>query len=101
MADDIVRQAVQGALVRSIAGQDPVDSAMRVQVASLAHDQSERVRTAMESQEERWEARQVRMEQRGLTSGDATWKEAAERNEMLMDAYMEQLKQLKKISDPR
>lgn len=98
---DAIDRAFENALVRSMGGEDPIESAKLVHVSSLAFTQQETVRVAIEAQEDRWESRQQRLADAGVSPTDQQWKDAAVVHNLLIASYTQQLKLLQKVGNPR
>lgn len=100
MSDSIDR-AFEQALIRSMGGEDPVESAKLVHVSSLAFTQQEAVKASMFAEDERWADRQASLKAAKIMPSHQSWKDAKEVHDLLMGSYKQQLRLLQKVGNPR
>jgi hypothetical protein len=100
MSESIDR-AFEQALIRSMGGEDPIESAKLVHVSTLAFTQQEAVKQSLFSEDSRWAQRQAEMTAEGIKDGSETWKDAKDVHDLLIASYKQQLKLLQKVGNPR
>ncbi len=98
---EAIDKAFEQALVRSMGGEDPVESAKLVHVASLAYTQHERVRVALFAEDARWQALQDEMFSKNISDSSQRWLDAKAVHDLLIENYNGQLKLLRAIGNPR
>jgi hypothetical protein len=98
---DAIDRAFEQALIRSMGGEDPIESAKLVHVSTLAFTQQEAVKSSIFTEDSRWEQRQSDMDTKGIKPTDQRWMDAAEVHNLLVASYKQQLKLLQKVGNPR
>ena len=98
---DAIDRAFEQALIRSMGGEDPIESAKLVHVSSLAFGQQEAVRTAIMAEQDRWQSLQDEMTKAGVDEKSKRWTSAQDIHELLIASYKQQLKLLQKVGNPR
>lgn len=98
---EAIDRAFEQALIRSMGGEDPVESAKLVHVSSLAFTQQEAVKSSIFNEDSRWEQRQSELEAKGVKPTDQRWVDASDVHNLLIASYKQQLKLLQKVGNPR
>ena len=98
---DSIDKAFENALIRSMGGENPVESAKLVHVSSLAFTQQEQVKSSLFAEETRWATREQELLDQGVKETDRRWQSAQEVHDLLIASYKQQLKLLQKVGNPR
>lgn len=100
---DSIDKAFEQALIRSMGGEDPVESAKLVHVSSLAFTQQEAVKQSLFTELSRWDTQQAQFAAQNppVALTDQRFKDAKEVHDILVAGYKQQIKLLQKVGNPR
>lgn len=98
---DAINRAFEQALLRSMGGEDPVESAKLVHVSNIAFSQQEQVKQSLFQEISRWDDQQAAFTKSKVLPTSQRYKDAKEIHDILVAGYRQQIKLLQKVGNPR